>query len=38
MPRSVSAFGSVHANKEIKDVAFLNLDFGDRVIANSSVN
>ncbi len=38
MPRSVSAFGSVHANKEIEDVAYLNLDFGDGLIANFHVN
>jgi predicted dehydrogenase len=38
MPRSVSAFGGVHANKEIEDVAYLNLDFGDGLIANFHVN
>jgi predicted dehydrogenase len=38
MPRSVSAFGSVHANKEIEDVAYLNLDFGEGLIANFHVN
>ena len=38
IPRSVSAFGSVHANKEIEDVAYLNLDFGDGLIANFHVN
>ena len=38
MPRSVSAFGSVHADKEMEDVAYLNLDFGDGLIANFHVN
>lgn len=38
IPRSLSAFGSVHANKEIEDVAYLNLDFGDGLIANFHVN
>lgn len=38
MPRSVAAFGSVHANKEIEDVAYLNLDFGDGLIASFHVN
>jgi len=38
MPRSLSAFGGVHANKGIEDVAYLNLDFGDGLIANFHVN
>jgi len=38
MPRSVSAFGSVHAKKDIEDVAYLNLDFGEGLIANFHVN
>lgn len=38
MPRSLSAFGSVHADQEIEDVAYLNLDFGDGLIANFHVN
>src|ERR1017187_5580556 len=38
LPRSLSAFGSVHASHEIEDVAYLNLDFGDGLIANFHVN
>jgi predicted dehydrogenase len=38
VPRSVSAFGSVHASKSIEDVAYLNLDFGNGLIANFHVN
>lgn len=37
-PRSLSAFGSIHAGQDIEDVAYLNLDFGDGVIANFHVN
>ncbi|MGH2566886.1 MAG: Gfo/Idh/MocA family protein [Bacteroidota bacterium] len=37
-PRSVAAFGSVHANHDIEDVAYLNLDFGDGLVANFHVN
>ncbi|MGH7814709.1 MAG: Gfo/Idh/MocA family protein [Candidatus Binataceae bacterium] len=38
MPLSLSAFGGVHANKGIEDVAYLNLDFGAGLIANFHVN
>jgi predicted dehydrogenase len=38
LPRSLSAFGSVHAAHEIEDVAYLNLDFGEGLIANFHVN
>jgi len=38
MPRSLSAFGSIHAGQDIEDVAYLNLDFGDGLIANFHVN
>jgi predicted dehydrogenase len=40
LPRSLSAFGSCHANKlqEIEDVAHLNLDFGDGLLATFHVN
>jgi predicted dehydrogenase len=38
LPRSLSAFGSTHANADIEDVAYLNLDFGDGLIANFHVN
>jgi predicted dehydrogenase len=37
-PRSVSAFGSVHAGNELEDVAYLTLDFGDGLIASIHVN
>jgi predicted dehydrogenase len=37
-PASVSAFGSTHANEEIEDVAYLNLDYGKGLIANFHVN
>lgn len=38
LPRSVSAFGAVHTGRGIEDVAYLNLDFGDGLIANYHVN
>jgi predicted dehydrogenase len=38
LPRSVSAFGAVHAGRGIEDVAYLNLDFGNGLIANFHVN
>jgi predicted dehydrogenase len=38
LPRSLSAFGGIHTNQEIEDVAYLNLDFGDGLIANVHVN
>ena len=38
LPRSISAFGSVHAGQDIEDVAYLNLDFGEGLIANIHVN
>jgi len=38
LPRSVSAFGSVHADHDIEDVAYLNLDFGEGLMANFHVN
>jgi predicted dehydrogenase len=38
LPRSLSAFGSTHTNSEIEDVAYLNLDFGDGLIASFHVN
>lgn len=37
-PRSLSAFGSVHAKDGIEDVAYLTLDYGDGLIANFHVN
>jgi predicted dehydrogenase len=38
LPRSLSAFGAVHANSDIEDVAYLNLDYGDGLIASFHVN
>lgn len=37
-PKSVAAFGSVHTSNGYEDVAYLNLDFGDGLIANFHVN
>jgi predicted dehydrogenase len=37
-PISLSAYGGIHANHEIEDVAYLNLDYGDGLIANFHVN
>jgi predicted dehydrogenase len=37
-PRSLSAFGGCHAGNDIEDVAYLNLDYGDGLIANFHVN
>ena len=38
LPRSVAAFGSAHAGNENEDVAYLNMDFGDGLIANFHLN
>ncbi len=38
LPKSLAAFGATHTNSEIEDVAYLNLDFGDGLIANFHVN
>ncbi len=40
LPRSISAFGACHANEvaEIEDVAYLNLDFSDGLLASFHVN
>ncbi len=38
LPRSVAAFGSVHTSNGQEDVAYLNLDFGEGLIANFHVN
>jgi predicted dehydrogenase len=38
LPRSLSAFGGVHAKHGIEDVAYLNLDYGDGLVANFHVN
>ncbi len=40
LPRSISAFGACHANEMagIEDVAYLNLDFSDGLLASFHVN
>ncbi len=38
LPRSLSAFGAAHAGNGIESVAYLNLDFGDGLIASFHVN
>lgn len=38
MPRSVAAFGAAHTQNDFEDVAYLNLDFGDGLIANFHLN
>ncbi len=38
LPRGLSAFGGSHAGNDIEDVAYLNLDYGDGLIANFHVN
>ncbi len=40
LPKSLSAFGACHANEvnEIEDVAYLNLDFNDGLLASFHVN
>ena len=38
LPRSVSAFGTAHKHRQLEDVAYLNLDFGDGLIAGFHVS
>lgn len=38
LPRSVSATGGAHAGSGIEDVAYLNLDYGEGLVANFHVN
>lgn len=38
VPKSLSAVGATHANAELEDVAYLNLDFGDGLLASFHVN
>ena len=38
VPKSLAAFGSCHANPEIEDVAYLNLDFSVGLLASFHVN
>jgi predicted dehydrogenase len=37
-PKSLAAFGAAHARQECEDVAYLNLDYGNGLIANFHVN
>jgi predicted dehydrogenase len=37
-PRSISAWGCAHANPDIEDIAYVNVDYGDRLLANFHVN
>ena len=36
--RSISSWGCSHANKDIEDIAYINIDFDDRMMANFHVN
>jgi predicted dehydrogenase len=36
--RSISALGGAHADLEVEDVAYVNVDYGDRMLANFHVN
>src|SRR5205807_4267792 len=36
--RSIAAWGCSHANPDIEDIAYVNVDFGDRLLANFHVN
>ena len=36
--RSISAWGCAHANPEIEDIAYVNVDFGDHLLASFHVN
>ena len=38
LPKSVAAFGAAHTPGGLEDVAYINLDFGDGLIANLHVN
>ncbi len=38
MPVSVATSGAAHIDQDIEDVAYLNLDFGDNLIANFHLN
>jgi predicted dehydrogenase len=37
-PRSISAWGCAHANPDIEDIAYVNVDYGERMSANFHVN
>jgi predicted dehydrogenase len=36
--RSISAWGCSHANEDIEDIAYVNVDYGDRMMATFHVN
>ncbi len=36
--RSISAWGCGHVNADVEDIAYVNLDYGDRMLANFHVN
>jgi len=36
--RSISAWGCAHANHDIEDIAYVNVDYGDRLLANFHLN
>lgn len=36
--RSISAWGCTHADHDIEDIAYVNVDFGDHLMANFHVN
>jgi predicted dehydrogenase len=37
-PRSISAWGCGHADPDIEDIAYVNVDYGDRLMASFHVN
>jgi predicted dehydrogenase len=37
-PRSISAWGCAHADPGIEDIAYVNVDYGERLMANFHVN
>jgi len=37
-PRSISAWGCSHANPEIEDIAYVNVDYGEKLMASFHVN
>ncbi|MDB5311341.1 MAG: putative dehydrogenase [Gemmataceae bacterium] len=37
-PRSISAWGCAHATPEIEDIAYVNVDYGENLMANFHVN
>jgi predicted dehydrogenase len=37
-PRSISAWGCSHANPDVEDMAYVNVDYDDRLLANFHVN